>query len=106
MLLTCPNKECRKLSDVKLNEKTNEVVCESCGNVIPNVTSFVKNNLRANKEFIKVGTKSNFNVKCSKCGRVVGPLLVNNKVTCPDCKGEITLSKAFENVFRESYRKS
>lgn len=94
-----------QLAEVKLNPLTDEVICGECGGSIKNVTQFIKINLRANKQFVKTGTRSNFNVKCSKCGRNVGPIVNDkNQITCPECKAEIKLSKAFENVFRQSTR--
>ncbi len=107
MLIQCNNQGCRQLAEVKLDPATNEVICGECGNAIKNITEFTKVNLRANKQFVKKGTGSTFNVKCAKCGRLVGPVLnAKNQTTCPECGAEIKLSKAFENVFRESLRKA
>jgi len=107
MLIQCNNKGCGQLAEVKLDPATNEVICMECSNPIKSVTNFVKANLRANKQFVKKGTGSNFNVKCAKCGRTVGPVLdEKNQIVCPNCNALITLSKAFENVFRQSNRKA
>lgn len=108
MLIQCTNKGCRQLADVLLDPETNEVICTLCQNPIANITDFVKRTLRANKQFVKrKNTGSNFNAKCAACGQIVAPEIdKDNKIVCTKCRAEIKLSKAFENVFRQSYKKA
>jgi len=97
MIINCP--KCRKMSDIKLIASTDEVVCTSCKSVLPNMTIFVKNSLRANKDFLKASEgKHPYSVKCNHCGREVPPLGEN--LLCPECGKAITVSKFFANAIR------
>lgn len=105
MLLQCNNKECRRISQVKLDPESNEVVCCDCGNVIKNVTEFVKVTLRSNKEFVKKGKISDrFNVKCNSCGRTVTPILKDKVFVCSECFAKMALSKPFESLLRQNIK--
>ena len=97
MIIHCP--KCRKMTDIKLNPVTDEVVCTSCKSVLPNFTIFTKNSLRANKDFLKASEgKQPFSVKCNHCGKEVQPQGDNFK--CPECGKLITVSKFFANAIR------
>ncbi len=105
MLLKCNNKDCRRLAEVKLDPETNEVICCDCGEVIKDVTEFVKVTLRSNKQFVKRAKgNSNFNVECSSCKKKVCPIPKDKSFICPECFAQIKLSKAFENVLRSSIK--
>ncbi|HUU89453.1 MAG TPA: hypothetical protein VMX17_17095 [Candidatus Glassbacteria bacterium] len=96
MIINCP--KCHKMADMKLNPKTDEVVCDSCNNVVPNMTGFIKTTLRANKEFVKKSnTKQPFSVKCNNCGKEVK---ADNNMLCPECGKEITVSRFFINAIK------
>jgi len=97
MIITCP--KCRKMSDIKLNPVTDDVVCMSCKSVLSNITIFIKNSLRANRDFVKnIEGKQPFSVKCNHCGREVQPQGEHSK--CPECNKEIKLTKFFKDVIR------
>lgn len=110
MLLQCTNGKCRQMAEVKLDPVTDEVICLQCGNPIKTVTSFIKVQLRTQKQFIKRAKDNQaFSIQCPKCGKKVVPAPINKELTefkCPECQSKFSLTKAFENVLREQLRRN
>lgn len=101
MLLKCNNAGCFNLSDVKLDQESNEIICLACGKSLKNMTETTKKMLRDAKEFLKKDKpRGAFSVNCKNCKRTVTPLRQKkgNKYFCPECEKELELSEAFKNA--------
>jgi ribosomal protein S27E len=101
----CPTKGCRKQQEPFLNPITNEVECSECGGVIPNVSHFVKVQMKSLGQ-TKKHPKSAFAVRCDKCKTNALPKLgANDKLVCVGCGAELVVSKPFEIMARDRINK-
>lgn len=68
MLVRC-NLNCKNgvTTDASLNLDTDEVICNKCGDVIENITSYAKNAMKSNGDIIRVAKGKAFTFKCTYC---------------------------------------
>ena len=88
MLVRCLN--CNQQVDGRIDKETDIVVCMNCRGECE-VTEFVKNAMRQNREFLEK-EKSSFGFRCDTC-REIQPAVTNKEGTkayCTKCGGEIT----------------
>ena len=65
----CNNRDCRQLQNPYLDKDTNLVYCSACDAEITNITPFIKNQMRMNKQFrtTNKAKKKAFELKCPLC---------------------------------------
>ena len=97
MLIMCTTKGCRQMSEAKLDIKTNEVICEECGNVIENVTPFMKKSLQTIGQILRHNTKEAFQALCKTCNANRPLTLKDKKAYCKTCGTQVVVSDAFMN---------
>jgi hypothetical protein len=81
---TCPNKGCGETQAPYLDKDTNKAYCSECHKEITNLTVFVKNQMKMNKQF-KPKEKKSFSIKCVQCGVESRPKILNDEVICGSC---------------------
>lgn len=84
--MDCNNRGCGKTQTPFLDKDTNKVYCSACHKEIENVSPFVKNTMRMNKQF-RVKEKKSFSVKCA-CGNEDRPVIEDDKIVCAECGAE------------------
>jgi len=88
MILRC-NQGC-KLSDGttdgSLNLETNDVICNTCGDVIKGISEFSKISMKNIGDIKRVNKKKAFVFPCKICNKNVETEVVAGKVTGKDCK--------------------
>lgn len=91
MLILCD--KCNKTTDAKLRKETEVVICGDCGQQIENITQFIVNAMRTNREFIEE-KKQSFSFPCKSCGqRQSGLVTLDGKqVVCSVCEEELQVS--------------
>ena len=95
MLINCTTKGCLQSTEAKLDRDENEVICESCGNVIVNVTSFTKKALSSVGQVLRNKARRPFQQQCPTC-RVGRALYVKDeRAYCKVCSRQITVTAAF-----------
>lgn len=100
----CTTKGCGKISEPYLDPQTNTVHCSLCDGEIVNITSFVKTQMKSNKQYKKKEAKS-FAVKCGTCKREERPKLVKDEVRCGACSGPLdNLTPIFKNMLKEKLK--
>lgn len=101
---TCTLKGCGQLMQPYLDPQTDKVHCSSCDGEMSQITSFVKQQLKMNKQYRPKKTVA-FAVKCTKCGKEDRPLLMNDDVYCPSCKSPHShLSTPFKLMLKEKLK--
>lgn len=102
--INCSNKGCFKTTEARLNLQDNEVYCEACGKSIQNVPIFTKNQMKSLKQTLKPA-KGAYSARCEKCKIEATPILINDKLSCPNCKCALNnISKPFEILFRNAIK--
>jgi len=100
----CTTKGCGKIQEPFLDPQDNKVYCSLCEGEITNLTPFVKNQMKASKQFRQKKIKP-FAVKCMKCGREERPKVENNDIVCGVCSQPMdNLSPIFKNMLKEKLK--
>jgi ribosomal protein L34E len=103
MNLNCNNKKCQKISEAKLNTKTNEVICAECGQPISNISESMKRALKQAGQIIRANTKKAFMVWCKACNANREVILEEGDQTvCKDCHAPIKIQAAFKLAMQEA----
>jgi predicted Zn-ribbon and HTH transcriptional regulator len=103
-LMLCPNKGCGANIEPYLDPSDNKVYCSSCDKEIPNVTHFVKTQMKSLKQFKPKKTVS-FGVKCQKCFKEDRPKIINKDIACPHCKSiHSHLSEPFKIMLKDKLK--
>ena len=97
MLIMCTTKGCLQMSEAKLDVKSNDVICEACGNVIENVTPFMKKSLKSIGQILRNNTKEAFQALCKTCNANRPLTLKDKKAYCKTCGTQVVVSDAFMN---------
>src|SRR5258706_13238536 len=100
--LGCPS--CRKMQEPVIDKSSNEVYCSLCDELIPNVSHFVKVQMKTIGQ-IKRPKKSTYAIECISCKIQATPILKNNKLLCPSCSKEYVLARAFELLIKDALKK-
>jgi len=102
--LSCTNKGCGNIQEPYIDPKTDKVYCSLCDKELPNVTYFIKVQMKNSKQF-KPKKKDAFSVKCNKCSNNAQPILLNNELLCSNCKKILdNLSLPFKNILKEKLK--
>jgi len=103
----CQHKGCKGTGNQMepyLDPKTDKVYCSLCDQEMPNVTHFVKVQMKALKQFRQKQAVA-FGVKCQKCGKEAQPKVVNDDIVCPSCnKTHDHLSEPFKMMLKDKLR--
>lgn len=100
----CFNKNCGQIQSPYLDLQDNKVYCSSCDGELPNITNFIKLQMKSNKQF-KQKRPEPFAVKCSKCNKEGRPVVIQDEVVCGSCKGSLNnLSPIFKNMLKEKLK--
>lgn len=100
MLIRCNNKGCYDHTNAKLDVKTDEVICSTCGKPIENISSSMKRILLQNGQIIRP-KKTSFQVKCPVCNDSVSVKITKGDVAkCSICDTELNVSKAMILVLK------
>lgn len=84
MLFTCT--ECFKLSEGRLDKKTNEVVCQKCSKPIQNITDYSKRMLADNGQVIREN-RIEGGYFCDNCEKSTDIALNDdNETVCVNCE--------------------
>lgn len=72
MLVRC-NQNCKHsvTTDASLDVDTDEAVCNYCGDVLENITSYAKNAMKINGDVIRKAKGKAFFFRCSTCNKDV-----------------------------------
>lgn len=95
MLINCTTKGCLQKTEAKLNRETGEVICESCGNPIQNVTSFTKKALAGMGQVLRSASKKPFQAHCPQCNTHRSLFLKDEKAYCDVCGNLVPITPAF-----------
>lgn len=102
--INCPNKGCGKIQEPYLDPDDNKIYCSECNKEIPNISIFMKNQLRSSKQF-KPKNNTSYSVKCKKCNKEGRPKLSNNDVVCNFCNKSLDhLSFPFKNMLKDKLK--
>lgn len=104
----CSAKGCGNTQEPYLDTNDNKVYCSNCNSEIPNITQFVKSQMKMNKQFRQKQTKT-FSVKCNKCGKEERPKLVKvgaiEDIVCGVCSKSLdSLTPIFKNMLKEKLK--
>jgi len=95
MLINCTTKGCLQQTEAKLNRDTGEVICDSCGNPISNITSFTKKALNSVGQVLRNQTKKAFQALCNQCKVHRELYIEGDKAYCKTCGSHVPISAAF-----------
>lgn len=84
-----------KMSEAKLNRDTNEVICDECGNAIPDITPFMKKSLEAIGQVTRSVKKQAFQTQCLTCKKSQPMYVKERKAYCSGCHTHVKLSESF-----------
>lgn len=102
--MPCTNKGCGKIQEPYLDTADDKVYCSLCDRELPNITHFVKIQMKSLKQFRKRASKP-FAVKCINCNKEDQPKLVGEDIVCPGCnKPHSHLSEPFKIMLRDKLR--
>lgn len=103
----CQHKGCKGTVDQMepyLDPKTDKVYCSTCDQELPNITHFVKVQMKTLKQFRQKQAIA-FGVKCQKCGKEAQPKVVNDDIVCPGCsQPHDHLSDTFKRMLKDKLR--
>ncbi|MHA2216341.1 MAG: hypothetical protein ACXACY_10405 [Candidatus Hodarchaeales archaeon] len=95
MLLDCTVRGCLQTTEAKLDRETGEVICDACGNNIPNVTPYIKKALNSVGQVIRSRIKKPFQVMCPQCKTHRSLFVKNDQAFCRACGTQVAISAAF-----------
>lgn len=103
----CQHKGCKATVDQMepyLDVQTDKVHCSVCDRELPNITHFVKVQMRQLKQFRQKQAVP-FGVKCKSCQREMQPKVVGDDIVCPGCnKPHTHLSEPFKRMLKEKLK--
>lgn len=105
MLLNC-NARCKKsdgMTDGSLDPESNDVICNTCGDILTNVSGYTKQTLKQNKDIIKKSKKA-FMFDCKNCHKKVETVIINGVPVGKDCQTKncvISVSEIMANAMEK-----
>lgn len=105
MLITCTTRGCLQQTEAKLDRKTQEVICEACGNPINGITAFMKKSLSDCGQVLRHNGKSAFMALCKKCNQQCDMYIKDEKAYCKNCDSQVLLSPAFFSGLKQKLAK-
>ena len=102
MLIDCTTKGCLQKTEAKLNISTNEVICDECGNIIENVTEYIKRALKSSGQVMRSKAKEPFQTFCKTCNASKSLYVdADDKAFCKSCNSQIQITASFLNGLKE-----
>lgn len=103
----CVHKGCKGTVDQMepyLDPNTDKVYCSRCDQELPNITHFVKVQMKQLKQF-RAKQAVAFGTKCKSCGKEAQPVIVGDDIVCPGCKKPHThLSEPFKRMLKDKLK--
>lgn len=89
MLVSC-NKGCKNnvTTDASLDVDSNEAICNYCGDVIENITSYAKNAMKSNRDIVKKAKGTAFSFTCVTCKNEKQVVSENGKLIGVNCSNQ------------------
>lgn len=87
MLVRC-NPKCKESNgqtDCSLDVETNNAICNTCGDILSDVSEFSKLAMKTNGDIIRNTKTKAFTFPCNTCDKKVQAALVNNIVVGKNC---------------------
>jgi hypothetical protein len=103
--IQCTNFGCRKIQEPYIDLVDDKIYCSLCEKELLNITPFIKNQMKMNKQYRKKQPKP-FGVKCPRCGKDDRPkLMINGDIICRGCDKPLDhLSEPFKIMLRDKLR--
>jgi len=77
-----------------LNTETNEVVCDYCSDIIPNISPFTKQSMRSTGDIVrKVKADKAFMFECESCKKPVETEVRDDKVFGVECGHQLNVPR-------------
>lgn len=99
MLFNC-NPGCKKgTTTASYDKESGQVVCDACSEVLSNISSFAKTNMKLSGPYAK-RKKKPFEFKCKTCTKTIEAEVVNEQVIGKGCSGqcELNISSVMKNT--------
>ena len=105
MIIVC-NAKCRGVVDASLDVDENKVVCNTCGELIDNVTEFIKLSMKSSGDVIKSRSRKAFVFQCETHNKMTEVLHSNSGLvgkSCPNDKNRclINITKNMKVAIKE-----
>lgn len=86
MLVRC-NLNCKHnvTTDASLDVDSNEAICNYCGDVLTNITSYAKNAMKINGDVLKKKKGQAFIFKCTTCNKDVQAIEKDGEIVGAGC---------------------
>ena len=87
-MLVRSNCSCAKFTvtvDASLELESENVICNTCGDVITGISDFAKNSMKISGDVIKAPKRA-FSFKCTSCDKFSQVAFVNHKACGKDCQ--------------------
>lgn len=107
MIIRC-NQGCKLsdgVTDGSLNIETNDVVCNTCGEVINGISEFAKISMKNIGDIKRINKKKAFVFPCKTCNKSVETEVITGKVIgkgCKDGKCLINITEFMVKVIQEN----
>ena len=87
MLVRC-NLPCRLSdgqTDASLDPESNEAICNSCGDILPNISDFTKLSMKSNGDILRKKANKAFSFACQTCDKKVRVFSEENALIGDPC---------------------
>lgn len=87
MILRC-NQGCRKsdgTTDGSLDLDLNQVICNECGDALPDVSEYAKLSMKASGDIRRTSTRKAFVFPCNSCEKKVEAAVVEGRLVGKNC---------------------
>jgi hypothetical protein len=90
MLVRC-NPRCKESNgqtDCSLDVETNNAICNTCGDVLPDISEFSKLSMKTTGDIIRNTKSKAFTFPCNTCDKQIQAVLVNGVLVGKNCPNE------------------
>jgi ribosomal protein S27E len=92
-----------KASDCQLDVKTNEVICQECGQAIDGISVMMRQALKNAGQIVRSAARKAFMTNCNNCkaNREVVLNKETTNTTCKTCGNAVSITPQMKNVMIE-----
>ena len=94
-LINCTTKGCLQTSEAKLDEATDEVICDNCGNPIEGLSVIMKRSLKQQRQVIRHKKTQPFQQNCTVCQSHQSLYVKGSEAFCEACNTQIHVTPSF-----------